>query len=134
MMLEVRTTREKVVSHRADNPLMSAADLARHIGVSRERVRQLLVALGLPTKVFVRELHLCGFCGELTRNPFYCSRPCHSMSTWVLFRCAVCDRVRRKRGCEVRARLRKSRSGNLYCSRTCLYRGARLGRKPSRRS
>jgi hypothetical protein len=40
----VRAARER-------NPSAPASDIARDIGVSRERVRQALVALGLPTRV-----------------------------------------------------------------------------------
>ena len=43
--------RELIKSLRAENPQMPASDIARRLGVSRERVRQLLVALDLPTKV-----------------------------------------------------------------------------------
>ena len=130
MMIAVQTTKEKVLALRAGNPLIPAADIARHIGVSRERVRQLLVILGLPTRVlFVPTFHLCGVCGAPSRNPSFCSRKCQSWSTWVIFKCAVCGRGRRRRGSEVRARISKSRSGNLYCSRKCFFRGARLGRK-----
>jgi predicted ArsR family transcriptional regulator len=45
------TTRDQVRALREQNPEMSAVDIARELGVTKERVRQLLVALGLPTVI-----------------------------------------------------------------------------------
>lgn len=44
-------TVEMVRAARERNPQAPAADIARDLGVSRERVRQALVALGYPTRV-----------------------------------------------------------------------------------
>lgn len=43
--------REKVIALRAANPEITAADLARQIGVSRQRVAQILASEGLTTRV-----------------------------------------------------------------------------------
>lgn len=45
------STIDLVRAARAKNPDAAAADMAREIGVSRERIRQALVKLGLPTRV-----------------------------------------------------------------------------------
>lgn len=44
-------TRVRVRQLRTEFPTMTAARIARLVGVSRERVRQALVAEGLPTRV-----------------------------------------------------------------------------------
>jgi len=44
-------TRQRVLSERVKNPNAPAAEIARKIGVSRERVRQILKDSGLPTAV-----------------------------------------------------------------------------------
>ncbi len=46
----MNASRDKVFGLRAANPAITAAEMARQLGVSRERVRQLLVSLDLPTK------------------------------------------------------------------------------------
>ena len=45
------TTRDKVLAIRAEEPNAQAADIARTVGVTRERVRQILKTVGLPTQV-----------------------------------------------------------------------------------
>ena len=45
------TTRDKVLEIRAAEPNAQAADIARTVGVTRERVRQILQQAGLPTEV-----------------------------------------------------------------------------------
>lgn len=42
-------TKNKVSELRQENPEMKAIDIAKRVGVSRERVRQILIDLGLPT-------------------------------------------------------------------------------------
>jgi DNA-directed RNA polymerase sigma subunit (sigma70/sigma32) len=42
-------SRRRVAELRAAHPEWTLADIAWEVGVTRERVRQLLVALGLPT-------------------------------------------------------------------------------------
>ena len=44
------STRDQVAALRRQDPNMTATEIGRRIGRSRERVRQLLVALGLPSK------------------------------------------------------------------------------------
>jgi hypothetical protein len=46
------TSRESIAALRAENPAISASEIADRVGLSRERVRQLLLALDLPTKTF----------------------------------------------------------------------------------
>ncbi len=45
------TNREKVLAKRQENPQMRAIIIAEEIGITRERVRQLLVELGLRTDI-----------------------------------------------------------------------------------
>jgi len=42
---------------RKNNPSMSMAEIGRRLGLSRERVRQLLKRAGLPTKVHYNKIH-----------------------------------------------------------------------------
>jgi len=45
------TTRDKVLEIRAEQPNAYAAQIARMVGVTRERVRQILKSANLPTQV-----------------------------------------------------------------------------------
>ena len=53
---------EAVGLERERNPQAKAADIARHLGKSREAIRQALVKLGLPTKFDVARF--CIACGK----------------------------------------------------------------------
>ena len=44
------TSRDQVAALRRQDPNMTATEISRRIGRSRERIRQILVALGLPSK------------------------------------------------------------------------------------
>lgn len=48
---EYMSTVHKVRAAREKNPNIQAAEIAKNLGVSRERIRQALVELGLPTRV-----------------------------------------------------------------------------------
>ena len=48
-------TSRQIKSIRADDPNRKAISIARELGISRERVRQILLDLGLPTKVCTRK-------------------------------------------------------------------------------
>ena len=54
------STREAVRLERERNPQAKAADMARYFGKSRERIRVVLVKLGLPTKLSVAKFCTCG--------------------------------------------------------------------------
>ena len=47
----MKSTRDMVVEARTKNPLMRASEIANDLGVSRQRVIQILESLGLPTRV-----------------------------------------------------------------------------------
>lgn len=49
VMHNSQQSRRRVAELRAAHPEWTLADIAWEVGVTRERVRQLLVALGLPT-------------------------------------------------------------------------------------
>ena len=45
------TAKEHIAALRAENPNLPAATIAEQVGISRQRVSQLLTDLGLPTKI-----------------------------------------------------------------------------------
>ncbi len=58
-------TRDKVVALREAHPNMRAIEMAKTLGVTRERVRQILFRAGLPTQTLrnPRPMPTCGKCG-----------------------------------------------------------------------
>jgi hypothetical protein len=69
------TTKERVLAIRTECPEKPATEVARELGVSRERVRQILNELKLPTKF--ASVHPCKQCGQSRPyNKYYCSEEC----------------------------------------------------------
>lgn len=106
---------DRVVELRGKNPSMKAAEIARQLKVSRERVRQILVERGLPTVPPPRLCFNCGHpihennkgglcqqCLKELRVAFVCSRCGRDyQSTWLESRrsryCPDCREVVKKR-------------------------------------
>ena len=98
------STKEVIVRIRRKEPNKPAAHIARELGVSRERVRQLLVELDLPTNTARKPVY-CIDCGKRRRNSTktgYC-RKCwikyqyeQSLITLICDSCGLSFRRQRK--------------------------------------
>jgi len=95
------TSSEKILELRKHNPELKAAEIARIIGLSRERVRQVLLSLELPT--------------DLTRGEFGNVRLICDNCGKIFMRLGTMHRHRVKRGYR-----------HTYCSKRCL--GQVIGR------
>ena len=85
--------REEIVALRKEDPKITAAEMARRLGRSRERIRQLLVKLDLPTRIS-GPVKLCQYCnGPVKSNnkaKLFCSAECYSDSRNTLVICHNC--------------------------------------------
>ena len=120
------TSRQQIIQLRLENPRIRAIKLAELVGITRERVRQILKKEGLTTKFEedypVRPPTFCLTCGNVTptRGRKYCSKECYVRKR-VVISCAECGKRMEFRPSEHRARLRQTTSGKLFCSRSCFY-------------
>jgi len=113
--------RRRIAKLRSENPNLSGADIARVVGVCRERVSYVLMVEGLATKVppAPRPHRYCLNCGkELIKNTYFCNRDCRSAASRMTLVCDVCgSHFERTRG-----EIRKSRnihSSHTFCSKRC---------------
>ena len=113
----------KVIELRSTNPAMKAAEIARQLQVSRERVRQVLVKSGLPTVPHPRLCSNCGHSIHENNKGGLCQRCLKELE--VTFVCSRCGRKfqstllksRRSRYClDCRAVIKKRRM------RFCMFR------------
>ena len=126
-----QATRAAIIALRKENPYMKATVMADVIGVSRERVRQLLIVLDLPTSFFavVKE---CEQCKEPLPNTLprskYCSRKCYSDSRHSMYVCDDCGKLFRRRTKLVNI-LEDRGYRYKFCDRRCLgsYAGTHWG-------
>ena len=114
------TILRQVLHLRTNDPTISASDMARAVGVSREWVRQTLVTLGLSTRKPPLPVRLCPVCQTVIPRKInkFCSTECMSASRRVTLTCLNCKQEFQRRR---RLHLRNLEKGYKYiwCSRQC---------------
>ncbi len=131
---------EQACQLRRDNPAMTLDAIGKQVGVSRERIRQLLKKAGLETHStgnHRRAWRPCAMeCGRLTLRT-YCSRKCSAaayhlrMST--VLTCTQCGKEFLRQNALIRTRaknyLGKYTTTNVFCNKVCQgrYVGAHFG-------
>ena len=117
------TTREKVLELRRRDPKMLANHIAIELGVSRERIRQLLKEAELATDLRPpAKVHHCKQCGsEILYNQWYegndCS-PCQRARYNTTVPCAYCGTPVTRNTREIE----RSSQVNIFCSHEHSYR------------
>ncbi len=113
-------TQAKVIRFRKDNPCMSCASIARKVGVSRERVRQLLARSHLRTRVKVSKT--CSGCGKrLSYNTITgLCRQCLSAQAHITLVCDYCGKEFTRLACMLTYQIGKRGYQHVYCNRKCV--------------
>jgi len=112
---------EKVCKLRRENPYLSAAEIARTVGRSRERVRQILIAAGFPTSPILDSRYRCKVCGKLRKRPLkrgFCIS-CSPFPRWITFSCPVCGKNFSRRYVHIKYQMTKRGYKNFFCSHAC---------------
>ena len=126
-------TRERVCQLRFNDMFMTMAEIARIVGVSRQRVFQILQEEGLPTKHLVRQSnkyrYSCLVCGKISTHKF-CSDKCKEQWQQIPVVCTRCGRLFFRNVHQFLANYR-DHSDTVFCSRNCQSRwiGAHYGFK-----
>ena len=93
------SNRATVVKLRKEQPNMTLQEMGEQIGISRERVRQILVSENLSTRSIkeverrtFKPLPRCESCNLPTKayNRKYCSNNCRFPNGWTTFACYRC--------------------------------------------
>ena len=118
----------RVVELREANPTMPYSEIARLIGVTRQRVQQIATELGMSSKgpCYKR----CVMCDRVYLRKEgrgrYCSYYCLMHAYHVLLRCEVCKQLFWRNRSAFNAMI-KRKYGHVYCSRQCM--GRQFGSK-----
>jgi transcription elongation factor Elf1 len=111
-------SRSQVRDLRSANLLMKMSEIARIVGVSRQRVYKILQEEGLPTKHHIRKcLYKCPVCGKITSRKF-CSGECRKEWLQIPVICSECGNL------FIRSRSKfmsgySHHSDVLFCSKKC---------------
>jgi len=126
-------TRQRVKELRMSNRFISMSAIARLIGISRQRVFQILQEEGLPTKHLVKPVnkdqYSCPVCGKISTNKF-CSNECKKQWHQIPVVCSRCGKLFFRDVHQFLANYR-DHSDIVFCSRNCQSRwiGAHYGFK-----
>ena len=126
-------TRQRVKELRMSNRFISMSAIARLIGISRQRVFQILQEEGLPTKHLVKPVnkdqYSCLVCGKISTNKF-CSNECKTQWHQIPVVCTRCGKLFFRNVHRFLANYR-DHSDTVFCSRNCQSRwvGAHYGFK-----
>ena len=126
---------EKVITYRQRNPCMSGQAIADRLGITRERVRQILQKVNLPTRAY-KVPKLCAYCGDVIDKPYrkkYCSTDCHNKDTFVQVSCSYCGNLHTRHKSYVICNTRRSGGDYFFCNNVCQgkYLGTHWGKLPS---
>ncbi len=117
-------------------PCLYLQEIGDKVGVSRERVRQVLVKAGITERGKQKRgcFYTCNDCGILYRFNGQCSRnycrdcyPKHRLDHWATLVCEVCGTDFRRRIHEVRAAFCKLGYEHIFCGKPC--QGVWLGKR-----
>jgi hypothetical protein len=114
-------TSSKVIALKTKYPCMTLRDIGIKVGVSRERVRQLLVKANMPTKIIKPKI-VCEDCGKLLTHPnkYGRCRQCLHKSKLTPVTCDNSGRLLyRMQGAILGSFTRPNYKGRFFCDRHC---------------
>ena len=116
----------KAINYKRYDPDMRVSEISRKVGLSRERVRQILKERGLSTTLS-KNVTYCSDCGkELNRGAARCSS-CIKKGAYITINCHFCGKEKDIPSSiyKYRNKDEKRYKGNFYCDRTCFYNSRR---------
>ena len=119
----------EVCKLRRNNVFLTMEDIAKEVGVSRQRVRAILLKEKLPTKsVTKRTAVYCKVCKNPTPNgQVVCPGKCREEHYYTYVECRTCNRKIRYLKSYMKTRIKFGMNRYFYCSRECFYMGRRDG-------
>ena len=113
--------KQRVFALREEHPDWTLDAIGQEVGVTRERVRQILKKGGMPTKA-KRTPRLCSVCKirvETSRK--FCSSECRKKNSSITFQCSFCGIDVTWARSVYNAQKRRGYK-NIHCSRECSIR------------
>ena len=113
--------KEEVVRLRLDNPLMTAFEISKQVGIHHSYVYHILNKQGLHTapprkKTLPRQCLNCQTPLEVRRR--FCSPSCKDGYIWITVKCTFCHVLFKRKRSYIECGV-KMEYNNLYCSRIC---------------
>lgn len=116
------TTRELVKEIRIKNPCATLQQIGDKVGLTRERVRQILNLGNLPTKHYhqdKRKMIACLNCGKPTPNAKYCGFKCSKGYNQIQLVCRQCGNMFYRTKSYVMTKGNNIHSHGDFCNKKC---------------
>ena len=122
--IDAERRRTQIIKMKTADPDMTLESIGREVGVSRERVRQVLSKEGIKTS---KDDPTCADCGVILRpsvikpytdpktNKRYC-KSCRNTMVFGIYQCHTCGKEVKRRKKQIRNRQQK----HVFCNKTCL--------------
>lgn len=116
--------RDKLAKMRWTNPCATLQEMGDRFGVSKERVRQVLNEMDLPTRHFSeKKMVSCLKCGNpIKEGKEFCDRECQNDYNTILITCSQCGNLMERKACKTlltENKIRLGYKGNFFCSKRC---------------
>lgn len=114
--------RSKVVEMRKSNPCASLGQIGRKLGITRERVRQILTSEKLPTRHITLH-YVCNQCGKVMTKgqKIFCSIECFRAFHHITLICDECGKPFSRLMSDAVNQFKQGNKENkkLFCSKKC---------------
>lgn len=123
--MDSASLKKNIVRARRNNPCATLQELGNRFGVTRERVRQVLLQEGKPTSAY-RQTYLCNQCGKdmgvkARWRKFFCSERCYHDYTHIQVACSYCGELNEYSISLLVWRLKHGQHSSdlFFCSKCC---------------
>ena len=105
---------------REANPCATLQQIGDKYGITRERVRQILLHDKLPTAAIIeKRIIYCLNCGKETPNAKFCNQECRYAYYHIEVLCSQCSKMFSLCQSSLIVRTKRSKTGLLFCSKQC---------------
>lgn len=115
----IGSNREKVVELQKQFPHYKPREIGTILGITKERVRQILIETGNYNRCKKQYKHKCNQCGKLTNNKCFCSIKCSKEFHQGEFICDQCGKIFSRAIYRVMANVRNGNAEHSFCSNEC---------------
>jgi aldehyde:ferredoxin oxidoreductase len=113
--------RQQIINLRKASPCINCRQIGDKVGVSRERVRQILSQNNLQTKRFKppKPKVQCLNCGKPTTHKQFCSIQCGKDYKQISVECSECGRIFQISKNELIHRIKRHKIDEIFCNKQC---------------
>lgn len=116
---QISDTTKRAIEIRQKSPCLSSQDIAKKLGVSRERIRQILSRENLPVRRVRTFKYKCNHCGKPTNNRLFCSMKCQSDYHTISLTCDFCGKLFNRKSYAEQRNIRIHNSELIFCTKQC---------------